>query len=188
MCKQTELEIATNKFEQSKKFEVDLNVDIQHFVTMCYNRLKPCSYGNWIQRKIAYDIGAYNIQPSKNKGDILLKKTFYEVKSSFLGKTNGYRITHLRLWQDVKFYMICFVDCENSFQPEFYVVDKLVFHKMNLCAMNGTTDANSKNLNVELSVTIKKNDTNHNLLKKYNLMKGNTYNDLILFSENTKLY
>lgn len=186
--KQIELLLAKQKYKDSQKTTIGLDLDFHHFICTCYNRLKPCNYGHWIQKKIAYSIGALNISAKSNKGDIKLKDTYYEVKTSFLGKKGTYRLTHLRSWQDFNYYLICFVDCENDFIPELYILEKSVINELGLTPMNGTNFSNSKNNNIENSKSIKKNGKIHKLFKERNLLSGTNMEDLIEFSKTNKLF
>ena len=61
------LNLAKQKFEQSN--EVDFNMGLNDFITDCYVRLKPCSYGVRIQQKIVSDLNLVSIQPCENIGD-----------------------------------------------------------------------------------------------------------------------
>jgi hypothetical protein len=186
--KNLELRNAIEKYNDSKKTTISLTLDFHHFILSCYNRLKPCAYGGFIQKKIAYEIGGLNISANKNKGDIVLKDTYYEVKTSFLGKSGCYRLTHIRSWQDFNYYLICFIDCENDFKPELYILEKSVINNLSLTPMNGTGLANSSNVNIDNSVSVKKNGNLHQLIKENNLLSGTDIKDLIEFSKTNKLF
>ena len=170
------LELARAKYNQST--EVDFSLEFSDFIMDCYVRLKPCSYGAKIQQKISLDVDISSISPNENKGDVILNDKFAEIKTSYLGKSGTYRLTHLRMWQKFKYYIICFVDCENDFNAELYLIDKYIMDKFKLTPMNGTSHANSENNNIELSCTIKKGTPNHNILKRYNRLSGTTIYDL----------
>lgn len=173
-------EKAKMKFCQGN--DVDFKLSFSDFICDCYVRLKPCSYGARIQSKILKDIGGVSVSPSLNMGDFVINnKMFVELKVSFLGQGKSYSITHVRMWQKFNCYLFCFIDCENDFEPEFYLIDKYVMNRLSLRPMNGTKKSNSENTNIELRATIKKNDSFHNLFKKENKLNGTTIDDLILF-------
>jgi hypothetical protein len=170
------LELAKAKYNQVT--EVDFNLDFSDFIMDCYVRLKPCSYGGRVQQKIGMDVNLTSIPANENRGDLMLRDKFAEVKTSYLGKSGTYRLTHLRMWQKFKYYIICFIDCENDFNYEIYLIDKYIMDKFKLSPMNGTSHSNSENNNIELSCTIRKGSPNHNILKRYNKLNGNTIQDL----------
>jgi len=174
------LNLAKQKFEQSN--DVDFNLPLNDFVSDCYVRLKPCSYGVRIQQKIVSDLGLFSLQPSDNIGDVIIGKKKVEIKVTFLDKKGCYHLTHLRMWQKFQYYLFCFIDCENDFTPEFYVVDKYVLNKVKMTPMNGTKESNSDNINIELRSTIKKNGEAHKLFIKENKLDGTTIDDLRNFS------
>ena len=54
--------------------------------------------------------------------NMFYSKKNYEFKTSFLGSSNGYTIRNIRPYQTIKGgYVLCFIDCEENFEPEFYV-------------------------------------------------------------------
>jgi hypothetical protein len=175
------LHLAKQKFEQSN--DVDFNLSLDDFIADCYVRLKPCSYGIRIQQKIVSDLNLISIQPSENIGDAVIGKKRLEIKVTFLDKKNSYHLTHLRMWQKFQYYLFCFIDCENNFTPEFYVVDKYVLNKIKMTPMNGTKESNSDNINIELRSTVKKNGDAHKLFIKENKLRGCTFEDLKNFSD-----
>ena len=168
--------LAKNKFKESN--DVDFNLTLSDFITDCYVRLKPCSYGIRIQQKITKDLSLTTISPSLNNGDILIGKSMCEIKTSFLDKKGSYNLTHLRMWQKFRYYLFCLIDCENDFTPEFYVIDKYVLNKIKMTPMNGTKESNSDNVNIELRTTIKKGSDSFKILVKENKLGGTSFNDL----------
>lgn len=172
-------ELAKAKFYQSTDMNFDLGFD--DFIADCYVRLKPCSYGGIIEKKIRKDVNLISVAPSENRGDVIFGGDRAEIKVSYLGKNRSYRLTHLRGWQDFKYYIICFVDCENDFEYELYLLDKTVMNNFKLVAMNGTHESNSENGNIEMCLTVKKGGDKHNIFKDNNLLSGTKIGDLINF-------
>jgi hypothetical protein len=169
--------LAKKKYEQSN--DVNFSLNFIDFVADCYVRLKPCSYGCRIQKKITDDFGLKSVPAKENRGDFTLGDKYGEIKTSFLDKGYSYNLTHLRFWQKFNYYLLCFIDCEDNFKPEFYLLDKYVLNQFKLTPMNGTRESNGENNNIELRITIKKNSDSHYTLKKYNKLNGNTFNDLM---------
>ena len=90
------------------------------------------------------------------------------------------------MWQKFHYYLFCFIDCENDFIPEFYVLDKYVLNSVKMTPMNGTKESNSDNTNIELRATVKKNGEIHKLFMKKNKLSGTTFKDLKNFSDKLK--
>jgi hypothetical protein len=178
------LKLAKEKYKQTN--DVNLSLDFIDFIADCYVRLKPCSYGARIQAKIIKDLNVTSISASLNMGDVKLGKKSGEIKVSYLDKANSYNLTHLRMWQKFHYYLFCFIDCENDFTPEFYVLDKYVLNFVKMTPMNGTKESNSDNTNIELRTTVKKNGDIHKLLMKNNKLSGTTFKDLKKFSDKLK--
>ena len=179
------LDLAKQKYEESN--DVDFNLGLIEFLCDCYTRLKPCSYGSRIQAKIIKNLNLISLSPSLNIGDVAIGKKNGEIKSSFLDKKKCYNLTHLRMWQQFQYYVFCFIDCENDFTPEFYVLDKYVLNSVKMTPMNGTKESNSENTNIELRTTVKKNGETHKLFKKKNKLSGTSFEDLKSFSDNLML-
>jgi len=170
------LKLAEEKYEGGN--DVDYGLSFNDFICDCYVRLKPCSYGSRIQTKILNEVGCNSISPSLNLGDFNLGEKSAEIKVSFLGQSESYNITHLRMWQKFNYYLFCFIDCSNEFTPEFYLIDKYVLNKIRMTPMNGTKESNSENTNIELRSTVKKNGDYHKLFRKENKLSGTSLDDL----------
>lgn len=178
------LQLAKEKFLQTN--DVDYGMSFNDFIIDCYLRLKPCSYGARIQAKIAKDLSVSTIPASLNNGDVELGSKSGEIKVSYLDKKRSYNLTHLRMWQKFNFYLFCFIDCENDFTSEFYLLDKYVLDSIRKTPMNGTKESNGDNTNIEMRSTVKKDGDIHKLLKKQNKLSGTSFNDLKRFSDKLK--
>jgi len=174
--------LANAKFGQVKK--VSFELELKEFICECYVKLNPCSYGNRVAEKVRIMLGAKSVNQRDGKGDIELNKFFYEQKVSYLSNVNNsWSLTHLRPWQKFNYYIFCLVDCDNNFEPNFYVIDKVAINRFNLNAMNGTASSNHNNSNIELRTNISKGSESHRTLKKINLLEDTTYNSLKKFVE-----
>ena len=173
------VELAKEKYNQGN--DVDFNLSFNEFICQCYIKLKPCSYGTRIEQKIVKELGCEVNNPSLNLGDISFLEKNAEVKVSYLSQAKSYNLTHLRMWQKFQFYLFCFIDCDNDFTPEFYLIDKYVLNKVKMGAMNGTKSSNSENGNIELRSTVKKGGDAHKTLKRSNKLNGTTLLDLKSF-------
>jgi hypothetical protein len=110
----------------------------------------------------------------------------WEFKVSFLGKTSNYTIRNLRPYQELNGgYILCFVDCENDFKEEFYLVSYEVFQRyFTLTHMNGTKDKHSKDGFENYGLSFKKNSNSHYILKRHNNLNGTKLSDLISYCQN----
>jgi hypothetical protein len=179
------LQAAKNKFYSDRS--VDYNLSFNDFVCECYVKLTPNSYGAHIQNKLIQDLNLIEVPSSENRGDFSCCDKYCEFKVSFFSnKTETYSITHIRPWQNLDYYLLCFVDCTKNFTPNFYLLDKHIVHRMRLGYMNGTPDANSHNHNVELRITIKKDSEDMKIIKKFNLLKDTSLDTLKKYIKSLK--
>jgi hypothetical protein len=145
------LQLAKEKRNASKK--VDYTLPLIQFIAWCYINLNPASYGLQIQKYICHlKLKLKELDKSLCLGDFLFSNTSGEFKATFLSKDNCYNFTHLRQWQMYKYYMLCMIDCDNDFTPEFYLITKEDMGKFNLEYMNGTTEENKNQENREQTV------------------------------------
>ena len=171
------LESALEKFNSNK--EMDFSLELNDFICQAYVKLNPNSYGMQIQEKLRQTLSVKNVPASLGRGDYEFNNKYAEVKVSFLsGKTDSYNITHLRLWQQINLYLFCFIDCEDNFKPNFYLIDKNIINKLKLGFMNGTPEANLNNQNVELRATVKTDSENMKVIRKFNLLNGTSIESL----------
>ena len=115
----TYLQLAKDKFKQSN--DVNYNLTFNDFISDCYVRLKPCSYGSRIQTKIIKDLDATSIVPSLNMGDVSLGSKSGEIKVSYLGKSNSYNF--LNIYEEKIIHDACsqlFISETFSFIHYFY--------------------------------------------------------------------
>lgn len=174
------IDLAKDKFRQSK--EVHWENDLKQFVCECYCKLNPCSYGIRVAEKVRLMLDVFSVNQRDGRGDIVFNNIFYEQKVSYLSNVNNsWSLTHLRPWQKFNYYIICLVDCEENFNVDFYVIDKMTINKFNLTAMNGTLSSNHNNSNVEMRTSIVKNSEAHSVLKKNNKLKNTSFESLKSF-------
>jgi hypothetical protein len=107
-----------------------------------------------------------------------VSKSYIETKMSYLNKSNGYSIKHIRPYQEFNYYLLCFVDCDDNFKANYFMVNKEVItanYEIAISIMNGTKKINEKNGNKIYSATIKKNSRAYNSLLNNNLLSGTDY-------------
>ena len=173
------LKRAINKFNVNKN--IDLSLGLVDYICECYVKLNPCSYGTRIENKIKKLLNVKNVKKKENKGDFKYGEKYGEIKVTFLSQSKTYNITHVRLYQNFDTYLFCFIDCENNFNPNFYLIPKNVMNKLPLTSMNGTEESNMGNKKIDQRITIKKDSKEHKLISKHNLLSGTTIEDLNKF-------
>lgn len=127
-------------------------------------------------------ISGNDIFPSMSYGLFNSRKHF-EFKSSYLGKNGGYTIRNIRPYQDIDGgYLLCFIDCENDFKEEFYLVDYEVIENIfNLSHMNGVSTQHKKGGFVNYGASFYKNSFEHFRLGLYSKLDGKDLNAVISY-------
>jgi hypothetical protein len=173
-----------NYLEQAKQKRkasqtVDYKMKLVDFICCCYVYLTPASYGYQLQHYICHILlKLKKLGDNLGLGDFVLNKEFGEFKSTYLSKDNEYNLTHLRQWQNFSYYLLCFIDCDNDFNPEFYLITKEDMGKFKLGFMNGIAEENKGQKNREKRLTVKKGSKNHKLFAEYNILSGTSFKDL----------
>lgn len=171
---------AINKFKSDNT--VDFNLSLEDFICSSYLKLPPCSYGANIQERLRQELNVEKVKASFNMGDFKVRDKYFELKVSFLSnKNHSFNITHIRTWQRINYYLICFIDCENNFTPNFYVIDKQSINKFRLTPMNGTPQSNGHNFNIEMRTTVKNKSEQMRILKNANLLRDTSLQSLKSF-------
>jgi hypothetical protein len=174
------LQLAKEKRKASK--EVDYSLPLIQFISWCYINLTPSGYGVHIQKYICHlKLKLIELGKDLALGDFKFSNTSGEFKVTYLTKDNYYCFTHLRQWQNYKYYMLCLIDCDNDFTPEFYLITKKNMGKFKLGYMNGTSEENKNQENREQRVSIKKDSKEHKMLKKFNMLNDTTYDTLVKY-------
>jgi hypothetical protein len=176
------LKKAIDKFKINKN--IDLSLDLIEYICECYVKLNPCSYGTRIENKIKKLLNVKSVKKKENKGDFKYGDNYGEIKVTFLSQSKTYNITHIRLYQNFDTYLLCFIDCENNFTPNFYLIPKNVMNRLPLTSMNGTEESNMGNKNIDQRITIKKYSKEHKLISRNNLLNSPTINDLKKYLNN----
>lgn len=173
------LDVAQDKFNNPTMLDYTIPLDV--FAAECYIGLTPSAYGSALENYFINSLKMLPIPSNKGRGDALVDGIYMEIKVSFLTKKRRFCITHIRQWQEIDYYLICFIDCEERFRPYIYLIDKSCVEKLKLTAMNGTKESNKNNDKIEQRVTIDKNSLGHNIIKEDNKLNGTSIEDLIDF-------
>lgn len=131
------------------------------------------------------EISGDDIFPRMSYG-LFQSKKHYEFKSSYLGKNGGYTIRNIRPYQDIDGgYLLCFIDCENDFKEEFYLVDyEDIVHIFNLSHMNGVSSQHKKGGFVNYGASFYKDSFEHFQLGLYSKLDGKDLNAVISYFHN----
>jgi hypothetical protein len=167
--------------------EKDYKMTMEDFIMRIYEICTPNKYGDSFPEKLVYDVGPMlkKIPRSLDRGDLHVGyKKFMEAKISYLGLKDSFSITNIRDWQQLDYFILCFVDGE--FNASFYCVPKEVVtdnHNIRLTGMNNSKKINSSNTYVGKRTTIKSGDIRW-LFKEHNILAGTTYKHLFTFLKN----
>lgn len=169
--------------EKTKKGDMitskDYNLTILSFICKIFNNCNHGAYGYKFQEYITRnnrDI-LCAVNPWILMGDVsILRKHFYEIKISYSSIKHGrYNINNLNPNADIQDFILCFVDRNNNFKPQFYCVPKSSILK-NPEIHIGNMHKDTTNL---LKASIKQCDLDR-ILNKHNKLKGTKYEDLLL--------
>jgi hypothetical protein len=169
--------LAAEKFMQIRNEIVNDTKTLEDFIAFCYLKYRPNEYGKKIQKRLERYFGMHKVSDSIERGDSFYStmgdhKMWFEMKVSYLGKTDTYSIRYIRHWQDLDYYLLCFVDPRDC-KPQFYVVTGSDLMKNFKCHfMNGTKESNKSNKKSALGLMIKNGSKNHELLKRLNKLQG----------------
>lgn len=158
---------------------------LHKFICDCAG-LIPARYGPLIQNKVIRDLNAIGVKSDQERGDFRKNKTYFEFKSSFLSKGHLYSITNIRDWHKFDYYVLCFINVQNNFTPNFYVIKKDDVKKLKLRGMNGTAESNEVNTNVGMRVTLDINSKDFELFESMNLLKDKSFESLNEFIDSFK--
>lgn len=194
----TRLEQALEKYN-SKGEPINFRLPFEEFIYECYNKHNPSSYGGYIQKRIEQEllqngINILSISSVEDRGDFEIYvqhkipfennlKINFEIKTSFLGKTDGYTIRNIRPYQKLSGgYVLCLIDCSNNFNIEFYVVDyKTLTSYLNMSHMNGTSSQHKEEGFQNYGTGFHRDSYSFDMIKKHSKIKGNTLEDLISY-------
>ena len=104
--------------------DADLKLKMSEFILKIYDVCTPNKYGNVFPEKIIHDVGPRlkKMSPKLDRGDLHINyKKFFEVKISYKNIGEKYSITNIRDWQDLNYFILCFVD--ENFKPKYYCIE-----------------------------------------------------------------
>jgi hypothetical protein len=116
----------------------------------------PQSYGIRIQNRIIKENGWNSIPSTLNRGDSIDKDGKYnEIKISYLTPNDFYNLIQIRLYQNIDYYYLMFVDSE--YNPIYVTLTesqmKELVNKYGTAA-HGTKNSILENKNIEYRITI----------------------------------
>lgn len=180
LCFNFEL-LKTHKIKKMNTNELKLPMD--EFIVRAHEYI-PATYGKMICKKICYDSKSKmkEISSYEEMGDTIIQKSYYEVKVSFLNRSKRFSIKNIRTWQSFDYFILCLVDTTDfKYKAFYYCVPKSTIVNspvLVLSAQNTTKISNEENKNVAMGTTVDLDDHAW-LFKKDNVLKGNSYKDLL---------
>ena len=127
-------------------------------------------------------ISGSDISPDFLYGEFKSDKHF-EFKCSYLGKNGGYTIRNIRPYQSIDGgYLLCFIDCENDFKEEFYLVDYGDIEDIfKLSHMNGVSSQHKGKGFVNYGASFYKGSFEHFQLGVYSKLDGKDINAVVSY-------
>lgn len=167
--------------------ELDFN-DFCCVISILNAQKKALLIEDWFNKKL----GLFRLSPSLNAGDAsntVIKNGIitpdvitYEYKFSTTNEARTLNLRQIRNWQRIDYYITGYLDYNN---PEHSILLKIPKNDMNHEILklgtptHGTSNANSKNVNIEYSITVKlDSETMRSWVDKYSddvlngIMKG----------------
>jgi hypothetical protein len=166
--------------------EPNLNDDFHKFICDCVG-LPPSSYGPKIESKIKLMFDLISNKPSLECGDLRKNRTNFELKTSYLSKSNTYTVANIRQWHNFDYYILCFIDSTQNFNYKFFVLNKEDIKNFKLYGQNGTIESNKENVHVGLRCQISQNGDDMKLLSSLNILPDNSLESLSEFIDQFKM-
>jgi hypothetical protein len=158
---------------------IDYQIDsIREFAAKVWYVCDPCKYGKVWEEKIKYDSNniLQSVSAKEGRGEFRLGERFGEIKTSYLNKAEHYRVANIRDWQKYDLFLFNFID--DTFNVQFYLIPKeVLMFNFNMNNMDNLKDINKFNEYTNKATNIKIDQLS--VLDTFNLLKGNTYEDLI---------
>ena len=179
---------AYRKYYTMKNFKPNNNY--HKFVSDLYQK-NPGSYGSEMQKYVIKMLNVKGVKAGENRGDFLDNMgKYYELKVSYTGKNSKWSILHIRNYQQYDYMVIVLIDVLNNCNYNFFVIDKKLFYKeekvfKKLGFQNGTKATNAKNSNIELRLTVGKEEVK--ILLKNNLLKDTSLESFLSYFKNKNL-
>ncbi len=177
------------KEKRNKVTYETFELPIWEFLMECYETCTPNKYGEVFTKKIIHDSNGKikELSPKLDRGDLHMNlKKFFEGKISYKNINGKYSITNIRPWQELNYFILCFVDTEDNFKPHFYCVPKDAITnnpRVHLTGMNNQSKINQYNRYVGMRASISSDDIDW-LFKKVSVLKGTNYKNLLSFIKN----
>jgi hypothetical protein len=154
------------------------DLSIQEFASKMWYVCDPCLYGKAWENKIKYDSKGIlkTTQSKENRGEFVLGNRYGEIKTSYINKNGSYRIANIRDWEKYDLFLINLID--ENFVPKFYLLPKdNILNNFHTHFMDNNKDLNLHNSYANKGIHIKVDELN--VLEKFNLLRGDSYMDLI---------
>jgi len=206
------MELAITKYETKNTVcSDDYVLSLNCFILKIFSSCDPASYGKQYCNKLIHDLrkklknNIDCVSDSDDRGDMSIRyyplnmlgnkvnnaeSKYYEIKISYLSKkTKTYRIRNIRPYQNLNGYILTFVDCDNSFKEEIYLLSSDdLFNKCGLTFtyMNGTKGRNEDNTGVGFGTSFRKGSDSHNKLRMLSKLETNDYDGLVNYFINVK--
>lgn len=170
--------------------EEDYKLNMKTFMMKNWDVCQPNTYGNHPIKKIERDSNRMMMEiiSGMDIGDAHINmKEFYEIKTSYMGKTGNYTIKNIKNYQNIDYFILILVNKNWRVKcfcvPKDTICDNPV---IKLSYQGQTKDRNIQNPNPLYSTTIKDSEVDW-LFGKKNVLDGDTYEDLLKYIKKTYL-
>lgn len=155
-------------------------LSINDFVCKLYHDCDPASYGKQMEHRLTHDTENLirGIKASDERGEYSINGKVLEIKTSYFNRNGYYRITNMRPWQEIDYYVLFFVDCDNDFKLNtFLIKSEFIYNNSHITAQDNSKKINEHNQYYNVCTNLKPEFLK--LLEKENVLRGTDYNDLV---------
>ena len=139
----------------------------------------PQSYGSKIQNRIITKLKGEKVKSNLNKGDVLIRSKYYEIKASILTETNNHmNLVQIRPWQSLDGYLCFAFDIREK--NHFKIYQYLLRHSQMIDELNklgqsahGTKIVTASNQHNEQAIRIACNQSDETFTRWENSYKIN---------------
>jgi hypothetical protein len=177
--------------EKNRINDSDYELPIDEFLVSIHNECDPGVYGNYFAKRVIKDskgvLKPVNI--TENRGDCKFNSKdtgedmYVELKITFLSeRTNSYKLSNLRFYQDFNYFLFCFVD-KLTMEYYFFLVEKKSLEEcgfFKFTPMSGTLIENYNKNSVIYSSTVSVSEMLW-VFGKLTLLDGTTYESLMKY-------
>lgn len=142
----------------------DLRFDIYCRLLMI---LSPQKRTSLIEKRLRLHFGWVTVNASKELGDYIDNQNkYFELKTSCPNSSDKIMVRQVRLWQNVDYYLVLYIDCFNLLESQAFVLtkDEMIDEAFNKGSFSHKTKASSegdKKRELSFSISVNKNNSDN---------------------------